>query len=298
MAEETPRSAATPAQQYVTRRRSERLFLTIPIRVSGTDPKGRDFSEDCVSVDVSRHGARIRLKNALLADDFIRIKNLKNDQETVFRVVGRVGQPNPDLPYADWGVEVVDSNIVIWGVELKENPADDIAVSALLQCSVCLVISSFLLTHKDVGAAAASAFLRRNCPRCARETLWSYVTSDRRSPSTEAPKPVVNEEAERRARERRKEKRLAVQVPIRIRTAEGMEEVTKTVNLSASGARFLSQRDYPLGVQVFVAAPYRVGEEAIEVRATVEHVESPESEKGNRLVGIKAYDVKFELGKG
>ena len=81
------------------------------------------------------------------------------------------------------------------------------------------------------------------------------------------------------------------------RAAEGKEEVTKTVNLSASGARFLSQRDYPVGAQVFVAAPYRVGEEAIEMRATIEHVEAPESETGNRLVGIKAYDVKFELGK-
>ena len=296
MAEETPPPAPAPAQQYTTLRRSERLYLTIPIRVTGTDPKGRDFTEDCVSVDVSRHGARVRLKNSLVADDVIHIKNLKNDQETAFHVVGRVGQPKPDLPYADWGVECVDPNIVIWGVELKENPAEDIAVSALLQCSVCLVISSFLLTHKDVGAAAASAFLRRDCPRCGRETLWSYVTSDRRSPSTEAPKPVMNEEADRRAREeRRKERRLAVQVPIRIRTAEGKMEVTKTVNLSASGARFLSLNDYPVGVQVFVAAPYRVGEEAIEMRATVEHVEAPSSETGNRLVGIKAYDVKFQL---
>jgi hypothetical protein len=298
MPDEKSPSAPTPAQQYTTRRRSERLFLTIPIRVTGTDPKGRDFSEDCVSVDVSRHGARIRLRNSLVADDVINIANLKNGQETRFRVVGRVGQPNPDLPYADWGVECVDPNIVIWGVELKENPAEDIAVSALLQCSVCLVISSFLLTHKDVGAAAASAFLRRNCPRCGRETLWTYVTSDRRSPSTEAPKPVVDEEAERRERERRKEKRLAVQVPIRIRTAEGKVEVTKTVNLSASGARFLSATDYPKGAMVFVAAPYREGEEAIEIRATVEHIETTESEKGNRLVGIKAYDVKFQLGKG
>jgi len=62
MAEEKSPSP-TPAQSFTTRRRSERLYLTIPIRVSGTDPKGRDFSEECVSVDVSRHGARVRLKS-------------------------------------------------------------------------------------------------------------------------------------------------------------------------------------------------------------------------------------------
>lgn len=297
MPDEKPPAAPPPAQQYTTCRRSERLFLSIPIRVTGTNPKGRDFSEDCVSVDVSHHGARLRLKNALVADDVINITNLKNGQEARFRVVGRVGQPNPDLPYADWGVECVDPNIVIWGVELKENPAEDIAVSALLQCSVCLVISSFLLTHKDVGAAAASAFLRRDCPRCGRETLWTYVTSDRRSPSTDAPKPVVDEGAERRERERRTEKRLSVQVPIRIRSPEGNVEVTKTVNLSASGARFLSAHDYSKGAMVFVAAPYREGEDAIEMRATIEHVEAPASETGKRLVGIKAYDVKFQLNR-
>lgn len=284
---------------YSTRRRSERLYLTLPIRVIATDPKGRDFTEDCVSVDVSRHGARIRLKNSLVEDDVIHIRNLKNDQDAAFRVIGRVGQPHPDLPYTDWGVECVDPEKVIWGVELKDNPTEDIAISALLQCSGCLIVSSFLLTHGEVGAAGASAFITRPCPRCQRETMWNVVTSDRRETRVlDTVKPVMrpapSEEAERRRREeRRQEQRLTVQVPIRIRSPYGDEEVTKTVNLSRTGVRFLSSKDYPLGSTLFVAAPYTVGEAGMEVKATVEHVELL-SNAPARLVGLKLYEARFE----
>ena len=288
MAEEKP-------PQYSARRRSERLYLTIPIRVSGTDPRGRDFTEDCVSVDVSRHGSRIRLTHPLTVDDVIRIQNLKNGQVASFRVIGRVGEPNPDVSYADWGIEGVDPAAVIWGVELKDNPTEDIASSALLRCSACLVVSSFLLTHKEVGATGASSFITRACPRCQRETLWSFVSSDRRSsPIAERVKSVVEQiEEERRAQDRRQETRLTVQVPIRIRSTYGEEEVTKTVNLSRTGTRFTSAKEYAVGSMVFVAAPYREGQDLIEVKGTIAHVEEL-SGSPKKLVGVKLYEVRFE----
>ena len=286
-----------------TRRRSERLYLTLPIRVIATDPKGRDFTEDCISVDVSRRGARIRLKNTLVADDVIHIRNLKNNQEAAFRVTGRVGQSHPDLPYADWGVDCLDPDKVIWGVELRDNPTEDIATSALLQCSGCLIVSSFLLTHGEVGATGASAFITRPCPRCQRETMWNYVTSDRRETRVldkvvPIVGPVPGRDAERRRQEeRRQAERLAVQVPIRIRTAFGGQEVTKTVNLSRTGVRFLSSKDYPVGTILFVAAPYTVGEAPLEVKATVEHIEAVPKVPA-RLVGVKLYEAKCDAKPG
>ncbi len=287
--------AEEKAQQYSTRRRSERLYLTIPIRVSGTDPRGRDFTEDCVSVDVSRHGSRIRLQHPLTVDDVIRIQNLKNGQVASFRVVGRVGEPNPDVPYADWGIDTVDPAVTIWGVELKDNPTEDIASSALLRCSACLVVSSFLLTHTEVGAAGASSFITRACPRCQRETLWSVVSADRRaSPVSEMVKSVVEQiEDEQRAQDRREEPRLSVQVPIRIRSPYGEQEVTKTVNLSRKGARFTSGKKYEVGSMVFVTAPYQEGQEPLEVKGTIAHVEDL-SGSPSKLVGVKLYEVRFE----
>ncbi|MGH9862680.1 MAG: PilZ domain-containing protein [Candidatus Acidiferrales bacterium] len=287
--------AEEKAPEYSTRRRSERLYLTIPIRVSGTDPRGRDFTEDCVSVDVSRHGSRIRLIHPLTVDDVIRIQNLKNGLVASFRVIGRVGEPNPDVAYADWGVDGVDPAVTIWGVELKDNPTEDIASSALLRCSACLVVSSFLLTYTELGAVAASSFITRACPRCQRETLWSFVSSDRRaSPVAEMRKSVMEQiEEERRAQDRRQETRLTVEVPIRIRSTYGEEEVTKTVNLSRKGARFTSAKEYAVGSMVFVAAPYREGQDPIEVKGTIAHVEEL-SGSPKRLVGVKLYEVRFE----
>jgi len=274
-----------PGDQYKTQRRSERLFLSLPIRVRATDPKGRDFTEDCISINVSRHGARIRLRNSLTMDDVIHITNLKNNRGTTFRVVGRVSEPQPDLDYTDWGVETLDPTVEIWGVELRDNPVEETAFSAVLQCNNCTIMSSFLLTHKEVGAIGASAFITRPCPRCLRETVWTYVASDRRQvpiPSDGkrlAEQATARAEDERRGEEeRRRERRLAIQVPIRIRTPEGEKEISTTVDLSRKGLRFLGAKEYAVGSILFVTAPYRVGEQPIEMKAVVETVEeAPES---------------------
>lgn len=312
-----------PTDEYKTRRRSERLFLTLPIRVSGTDPKGRDFSEDCISINVSRHGARIRLRNALTVDDVIHITNLKNGQAAPFRVVARVSEPQPDAEYTDWGVESLDPATEIWGVELRDNPLEETAFSAVLQCNNCTIMSSFLLSHKEVGAIGASAFITRPCPRCGRETVWTYVASDRRQvpvPSSDARRLAKEDAAktkeERRAeeerrgeQERRRDRRLAIRVPIRIRTPEGEEEISTTVDMARKGLRFLGAKAYSVGSLLFVTAPYRVGEEPIEMKAMVESVEeAPESAPAaaedkqaavkhvGELPGSpkKLYGVKFE----
>lgn len=96
-------------------RRSPRRELALPIRVFGTSARGRDFVEDCVCVKVSRHGAQIRLTHSVIADENVRILNLKNNKEADFRVVGQVSNP-PDKVYADWGVEALQPDEDFWGV--------------------------------------------------------------------------------------------------------------------------------------------------------------------------------------
>jgi len=306
-----------PADEYKTRRRSERLFLTLPVRVSGTDPKGRDFTEDCISINVSRHGARIRLKNALTVDDVVHITNLKNNRAAPFRVVARVSEPQPDAEYTDWGVESLDPAAELWGVELRDNPLEETAFSAVLQCNNCTIMSSFLLSHKEVGAIGASAFITRSCPRCGRETVWTYVASDRRQvpvPSSDARRLAKEDAAktreERRAEEeRRHDRRLTIQVPIRIRTPDGGEEISTTVDMARKGLRFLGAKNYLVGSRLFVTAPYRVGEVPIEMKAKVESVEEvpetpPPAAEGKQgavkhvgeLPGSpkKLYGVRFE----
>lgn len=157
-------------------RRSERIDVTIPIRVFATDPRRHDFTEEGVAVNVSRHGARIRLERWLTVGDVVRIRNLKNNKDAAFRVVSRFGELQPDLPQADWGVEILNPEGEIWGVELRDNPLKDTAFSAVLQCTNCKAMSSFLLTYEEEQAArAAVSFLTLYCPRCQENTLWKSV---------------------------------------------------------------------------------------------------------------------------
>ena len=94
-------------------RRSVRRAVAVPIRVIGTGLEGCDFVEECVCLKVSQHGAQIRLKHPLVADDVIRIVNLWKNTEGTFRVVSRVRKLQ-GVPYADWGVEALDPAEVTW----------------------------------------------------------------------------------------------------------------------------------------------------------------------------------------
>lgn len=298
--------------EFRKRRRSERLYLSIPIRVFGTDPNARDFCEDTVTIAVSRHGARIRLENPLVANDEILITNLGNDQEDQFRVVGQASKPRPDNPFSDWGVECQHPEENIWDVEFKDSPEDAGAASALLECCSCNDVVSAQLAHEELDALSLSQLISRPCTPCKQTTFWRPASTDRRQhevaavakaleaaglpqpipsppppPPLGAPRPpAAAPSAERRTGEdRRQERRIAVRVPIRIRTAEGSIEVTKTENLSKTGARFLSEKDYSKGTTLFVAVPYATGQEPLETKAVVEAIEELPGSVG-KLFGI------------
>ena len=108
-------SAMTPREQPPSRRlrRSKRRDLATRIRVHGITIKGRPFIEDCVSVKVSRHGAQVRLKHCLMSGETVIILNPRNNREATFRVVDQATD-SPGTPYADWGIECLETNQNIW----------------------------------------------------------------------------------------------------------------------------------------------------------------------------------------
>lgn len=108
-------SAMTPREQPPLRslRRSKRRDLATRIRVYGITINGRPFVEDCVSVKVSRHGAQVRLKHSLMSGETVIILNPGNKREATFRVVDQATDP-PGIPYADWGIECLETNQNIW----------------------------------------------------------------------------------------------------------------------------------------------------------------------------------------
>ena len=83
-------------------RRSCRVALAVPVRVFGVDYRGKDFTEDALTIVVNLHGAKIRLNRQLIPDSEIRLV-ATDGQDSVFRVVSQV--QSPELRFTYWGIE-------------------------------------------------------------------------------------------------------------------------------------------------------------------------------------------------
>src|SRR5260370_19772122 len=74
-------------------RQSDRVFLTIPIRVSCIRGRGEVFLEEGQTIDISRQGATIKVERELFAGEIVKVQRLNGaGKEGMARVVGRVAR--------------------------------------------------------------------------------------------------------------------------------------------------------------------------------------------------------------
>lgn len=78
-----PTNADAPAN----RRRSQRVLLRLPIKITIREPGAITMSEDTVTQVVNAHGALIYLKLKVIVGQHIGIKNIATDEEHIGRVV-------------------------------------------------------------------------------------------------------------------------------------------------------------------------------------------------------------------
>ena len=78
----------------VSKRRTDRVLISLPVSVSGTDASGTSFSEDTTTVTVSQHGAAIALNVALAPGQEITLRRQRTrvTREAECHVVGQIGQ--------------------------------------------------------------------------------------------------------------------------------------------------------------------------------------------------------------
>ncbi len=251
-------------------RRSERLALSIPIRVIGIDLAGTQFSEDTHTRIISRAGAQIALTHRVNPGDSIRIVNLENYNEADFRVVGLMttgASPN------ELGVECTESGRNIWGVELPAamDPQGSEA-GALLECRGCRQQALWTVTLMEVEVLNATGQVTRPCDRCAKLMYWTYAETIRRPRAfaeTEPTSPPPRLDEALKKVEKRGEKRLGMKMPIRVRSAQGEVEITKTENMSKNGFAANLGMDLHVGDMVSVVCPYAPGDDEFEQKAEV-----------------------------
>jgi hypothetical protein len=242
----------------ISKRRTDRVLITLPISVSGTDAAGKPFSEDATTVTVAENGAGIALKTALVPGQQIIIRRQRTP---VFRVeecqvVGKVGD---QAGLHVFSVRFQKPAVGFWDIYFPRLPANgDTAGRALLGCRVCGTRKIVHLDPVKLAAYNANRQLSMDCAKCGKATIWLEL-----QPET-TKQPELGPENPARlavaglslAKNQRKHRRVAAEIPVCIRQAGSDDDVATTVDISHGGLRFTSGRHYHSGSYIQVAVPY------------------------------------------
>jgi hypothetical protein len=257
----------------IGKRRSDRVLVTLPVTVSGTNAAGKSFSENAHTVSVSQNGAAIALMTPLVPGQAIVIRRNRSGvpRLAACELAEQIGKQG-GLPV--YSVAFRKPAARFWDIIFPSLPADaDTAGRALLECHVC---GARKIVHFHPAALAAYNAERRlslHCARCRRPTNWVESPQDRTkrpdlgpanaarlAPATH---PLDNNE--------RRHRRLAAEIPICIRQAGLEDQAAFTVDISRGGLRFTSSRPYASGSYVQVAIPYSPTALNVFVDAQVAH---------------------------
>ena len=236
-------------------RRTERVLIQVPIEVKGADAGGRPFRETSRTVVINHNGARISLRTTLRPESRVTITNLQNQMSCPFRVVSRVQKTIGLEP--EWGVECLEPEIDIWGILFPEKlpaRAPEETVDVLLACTVCHTRELAQLSLESYRGLVTKSLVTRDCGKCLDSTEWRLCFIEE-GEEGDIGAPAIKEKTRLRAAgvERRRAKRLTAKLPLRLRTSDGAEEVTRTENLSKTGVCFYSRRQMMAGDRIALA---------------------------------------------
>ena len=276
------------------KRRSDRLMLTIPLQVLGTDARGKEFRDEARTITLNRHGARIHMTRPLARGQILMLTNLVGRRGAEFRVVGPLSPITAQG--GEWGVEYCDPAENIWGIQFP--PASDAGggeSKALLECRRCHTVALIRLSLVEVEVLETSGILSKTCTACADVAPWGYAEKQiaMGGPSDEAAMMAEAQaaaQANGRSAEQRKHRRVSLQLPVMVRDYYGGMEITRTENISKSGFCFVSEKKYQVGEGMMVVCPYNASGEKIEIRARIVRHQQVEATKRN-VYGVR-YDVQ------
>ncbi len=280
----------------IERRRSDRLMLTIPLVAHGTDVVGASFKEAARSVALNRHGARIQISRPLTIGQTLRLVNQVTHREAEFRVIGPVA-PLTDRG-GEWGVECINIEDNIWGIQFPPGEKGEATDSrALLECRKCHAVALLPVSLVEVDVLETSGIISKRCQSCKTVSPWGYAEKEVAMdvPPEEAAMLAdaqARMEEARKGADRRRHRRVCLQLPILIRDYYGGVEITKTENASKGGFCFASEKNYYMGQGIMVVCPYSASSQNIEVRARI--VRRRDVEGTQR----KLYGVRHEAKAG
>jgi hypothetical protein len=245
----------------IGRRRTDRILAPVRIRVIGNDATGVSFAEETVTVSFNQQGARISLTHSLLPDDIILIKNLENDIEEEFRVVGGLQQVFGSR--REWGVESTNTGSEIWGIEFTQ-PADGLQPKVLIECAACKRPAQAVLSSIEYDVLLSTGLISRHCERCRETTRWKPSEQ----PIT-AEIIAAGKKQEPGKQELRKVRRLKLTMRIRVRNTWGVTDIAQTRDVSKNGLCFVSRQRFQVGDDILVTLPFADLQTPVETPARI-----------------------------
>jgi hypothetical protein len=95
------------------RRRSQRVLMQVPVRLSGTDGQGRKFEEETATLAINAHGALVLMQARVISGGKVQLQHnlTKEEQECHVAFLGPVRSGKSEV-----GLEFSDARPSFWRV--------------------------------------------------------------------------------------------------------------------------------------------------------------------------------------
>src|SRR6266478_3552375 len=240
-------------------RESDRIFLSLHIRVSASARHGKDLWQEGRTVDVSRRGAAIMTNLELSAGQNIKIERVGLGKEAIGRVVGRIAEWSEARVF---GVALLDPSPNLWDIAFPAAPDMEKAeLRALLRCIACGRLEVTYLSEFEADLFLRHHCVSRTCARCGGWTTWTrpfgktsadpHVPVELDSELQGSQQTLANGKRDLRSHER-----IQVEAVGCVRHSTLGNEVVLVRDLARGGLSFYSANHYPEGSRMEMAVPY------------------------------------------
>src|ERR1700675_803298 len=239
--------ALSPAPE-TNHRQSDRVFLTLPIRISGIRGRGEEFLEEGRIIDISRQGATIKVDKELFAGEIIKVLRLDGaGKEVMARVVGRVARGSEGHSF---GLTILDPAVANpWGIVFPAvTDLDKAVLRALLRCVSCERTEVTYLNEFEADLLLYHHYISRSCEQCGGWTTWNR-------PHDHPPAGPIAV-ATPGTQNRRSHGRIHVEAVGCVRHPALGNEVVVVRELARGGLSFFSATKDPEGSRIEIAVPY------------------------------------------
>lgn len=239
-------------------RQSERVVLTLPIRISGAGEYGKEFVEEGHTADVSRQGATIMVDRELRPGQNIKIQRIGVFKEAMARVAGQIVRKAHGLLY---GIVLVDPHVNLWDISFPDaGEADKAVLRALLRCVACGQLEVSYLNEFEADLFLYHRSIARICERCRGWTAWNppygQISAGPRIPAGTDNQREGSYVLSPGTRNQRSHDRIPVDTIGSVRHPTLGTEVVIVGNLARGGLSFYSASTYAEGCSVEMAVPY------------------------------------------